>query len=183
VSQTEPIGCDRVDRALAGLPRGALVAGAGDARLVAGDTGAFVLVPAGDAAAGAAERAARLAEATRDALADHLSWVPFVDAVVVVRPDEAAHGPATAVPLDLLVTVLSEGRHVIAAPTLARIAALLAGHQLGTWRATNDAADGRIDPCPPIGVVTTGLLPATGPLLATGPLPSAAPQRGIARGA
>jgi hypothetical protein len=161
VSGTEPIGCDHLDRVLADLGCGAITAVAGDARLVAGDAGTFVLLPGGDAPAAAAERAARLAEATREALADHLSWVPFVDAVVVVRPGEAlagtaTAGPATAVPIDLLIGVLSEGRHLVAVTTLARIAALLADGGLGAWCATTLEEGDRIDLCSPVDATAAG---------------------------
>lgn len=173
MSETEPIGCDRVDRVLARLRAGAVVAVAGEARLVASDAGAFVLLPADAEPTRAGEQAARLAEATRHALADHLSWVPFVDAVVVVRPGEDAGGSVTAVPVDLLATVLVEGPRQIADPTLARIAALVAQGRLCAWRATTAAHGGRIDPCPPADAPPAVPLAARPTALAASPPPSA----------
>jgi hypothetical protein len=173
MSETAPIGCDRVDRVLAGLHAGAVLAVSGDARLVAGGAGAFVLLPAAAEPTRAGERAARLAEATRDALADHLSWVPFVDAVVVVRPGERAGGSVTAVPVDLLAVVLVEGPRQIADPTLARIAALVAQGRLGAWRAATVADDGRIEPCPPVDATPAVPLPAGATSVVASPRSSA----------
>lgn len=172
MSEIEPIGCDRVDRVLAGLTADAVVAVAGEARLVASDAGAFVLLPADAEPTRAGEQVARLAEATRHALAEHLSWVPFVDAVVVVRPGEDAGGSVTAVPVDLLATVLVEGPRQIADPTLARIAVLVAEGRLGAWRAATASDGGRIDPCPPVDPTPAVPVPAGPATLVASPPPS-----------
>src|SRR5215203_1949833 len=116
-----PKSVEHFDGVLADLSPMYTIASQGSARLVAGPTGVFVLVFGGDDIGWATELAARLAPATRATLADHLSWVPFVDAVVVTAQDERrsadddlpAPGPATAVPIDMLGEVLVEGRAVI----------------------------------------------------------------------
>ncbi len=78
-----PKSVEHIDGLLADLSPMYTIASQGSARFVAGPTGVFVLVYGGDDLGRAAELAARLAPTTRATLADHLSWVPFVDAVVV----------------------------------------------------------------------------------------------------
>lgn len=148
---------DGVDAVLADLPPAYAVASSGAARLVVGPPGAFVLVPSGTDPSTAAERAGHLAATTRSALAEHVSWVPFIDAVVVVHDSPVHNGVATPVPLDLLPETLVEGPVVIEPSTVATIRLLLDEGRLTSWRAglgvddANDDAkdDANIDLCEP----------------------------------
>jgi len=154
-----PNPADPIDRLLAELSPLYTTASQGAARFVAGPSGVFVLVSGGDDLGQAAERAARLAAVTRAALADHLSWVPFVDAVVVTaagarnkapsppNDDVAAH--ATAVPLDLLGEVLVEGRRVIDDAAFRTINQLLRDEALSPWRTEPATTADKIDLCEP----------------------------------
>ena len=101
---------------------------------------------------------ARLAPTTRATLADHLSWVPFVDAVVVTPGDgrHSANGHdlnagtgATAVPFDMLIEVLVEGRSVVEFAVLGLIDDLLRANALGPWRVGLAAGADKIDLCEP----------------------------------
>lgn len=142
---------DRVARVLAALPAGRIVAGTGSGWLVMGPSGAFVVLPDPSGTSGAAaagRRAAVLAETTRAALAEHLSWVPFVDAVVATERDGSCGPEATAVPVDLLPEVLVAGPAVIDGPTLARVGELVAGGLLPPWRPVGGEG-AKIDLCAP----------------------------------
>ncbi|CAN5587426.1 hypothetical protein BH20ACT2_BH20ACT2_12230 [soil metagenome] len=124
-----------VDAVLDELPPGYVVAGLSHHRLVAGPTGAFVVAPAGDADDHRADEAAalhHLAAATREALADHLSWVPFVDPLLVLAPgSEAVVAPgAAAMPLDLLRHVLVAHHGVVDDDTLHRLTDLVVCQRL-----------------------------------------------------
>jgi hypothetical protein len=124
----------------------------------------FVLDSGGDDLGQAAERAARLAAVTRTALADHLSWVPFVDAVVVTAAGAHHKSPgptkqeitvhATAVPLDLLGEVLVEGRAVIDDAALDVIGKLVGNDTLAPWRTESAAGSDKIDLCEPTANTT-----------------------------
>jgi hypothetical protein len=100
-----------------------------------------------------ADRAARLAAATRADMAEHLAWVPFVDAVVVTSGISTAASPldpaATVVPLDLLCEVLTEGPAVIERPTLGTLVALLGDGRLSSWVAGVIPSAAKIDLCQP----------------------------------
>jgi hypothetical protein len=155
---------EHIDGLLAELSPMYTIASQGAARFIAGPSGVFVLVIGGDDVDRAAERAGRLAAATRAALADHLSWVPFVDAVVVTAPDDhrlhdVAQGvtgvaPATAVPLDMLAEVLVEGRAVIEFAALGLIDELLHGEALAPWRVGLVTGADKIDLCEPTADTT-----------------------------
>ena len=150
---------ERLDQLLADLAPMYTTATQGAARFVVGPSGVFVLVPSGDDVGEAAHRAARLADATRAALAEHIAWVPFVDAVVVTSADRyrkattpagrMANVPATAVPLDLLGEMLVEGRSVVADTALRSIRSLLQHDELAPWRAGREAGAAKIDLCEP----------------------------------
>lgn len=152
-----PRTVERIDSLLADLAPMYTIGSHGTARLVAGPTGVFVVVSGGDDVGWAAELAARLAPATRSSLADHLSWVPFVDAVVVTAPngrrpaETDPPGPegATAVPIDLLAEVLIEGRAVVELSVLGQIDDLLRTAELSPWRVGIDAGADKIDLCEP----------------------------------
>ena len=157
-----PNTVEHIDGLLAELSPFYTIASQGSARLVAGPTGVFVLVLSGDDVERATELAARLAPATRAALADHLSWVPFVDAVVVIGQDgrRAPHDAAThsstgasdaiAVPVDMLGEVLVEGRAVIELSALGVIEELLRDEALAPWRVATDPVAAKIDLCEPL---------------------------------
>lgn len=134
------------------------IASQGAARFVAGPSGVFVLVWGGDDPDRAGETAARLAAATRTALADHLAWVPFVDAVVVMPAGSQGRegtGPplgvtqATAVPFDLLGEVLVEGRPMVDEAALEVVDRLIRTDGLAPWRPGRSADAAKIDLCEP----------------------------------
>ena len=152
-----PKTVEQVDGLLAELSPMYTIASQGSARFVAGPTGVFVVVFGGEDVRRATELAARLAPTTRATLADHLSWVPFVDAVVVT-PEDGRHSPghdlhagtgATAVPFDMLVEVLVEGRAVIEFAVLGLIDDLLRENALGPWKVGLAAGADKIDLCEP----------------------------------
>lgn len=138
-----------VDTVLAALPASCSIGSSGEARLVVGPTGAFVLVPGGSDPLQSADRADRLAATTRTVLADHVSWVPFIDAIVVTggRPPGAA--AATPIPIDMLADVLVSGPEMIEADVLATVAALLDRSELASWRTGLRIDDAKIDLCAP----------------------------------
>lgn len=139
-----------IDRILASLAEPRAIAAHEEARLVVGPTGAFVVLPGEDNLCGSAQRAHDLARETRDALAEHLSWVPFVDAVVVCdRCRSRDHTAATVVPFDLLPDMLREGTQVIDETLLAEVRELLRNQSLSVWRLARLAGDARIDLCDP----------------------------------
>ncbi|WP_334144722.1 hypothetical protein [Rhabdothermincola sp.] len=140
---------DGIDSVLAGLPPACVVASSGVARLVVGPPGAFVLLPSGADPSTTAERAGHLAATTRAALAEHVSWVPFIDAVVI-HDTPLRNGSATSVPLDLLPETLVEGPVVIDPSTVAMIRHLLDEGQLPNWRTGVCSEDGKIDLCEPV---------------------------------
>ena len=129
-----------LDGVLADLPAGFVVAADGDARLVLGPAGAFVLVPAPPPGADDdVERAARrlhaLATRTRASLGEHLAWVPFLDPLLVADGDEVRCTEVAVAPLDLLATVLTSGPAQIDRPTLAAVDRAVRLRHLDRWRA------------------------------------------------
>jgi hypothetical protein len=143
-----------VDAVVQALPERYLVGGCDDARFVIGPTGAFVLLPGTSpvrALTRDADRLHRLTEVTRDALCDHLTWVPFLDALVVTAGDLVRSAEVTVAPLDLLNVVLTEGPEVIDRPTLVAVREALAAGHLDGWTPIAEliGADARIDLCDP----------------------------------
>jgi hypothetical protein len=142
-----------IDEALASLPGQFAVASLDEARLVAGPAGAFVLTSFPGAeptpeAAGASIN--RMAADIRAALADHLSWVPFVDTLVVtVGKPPSTTGSVAVVPVDLLRDTVVEGRAVVDERALGVIRDLLRRGQLGGWRVGLVPVGERIDLCEP----------------------------------
>jgi len=149
VSLRGAAGIEAVERVLTALAPGRVLAWADPARLVVGPSGAFVVLPHGPDGPDAGARAAALAEATRSTLAEHLAWVPFIDAVVATAGDGHCGPGATAVPLDLLPVVLVEGPPVIDAATLTRIAALVDAGLVPPWRTWTTGGGAKIDLCDP----------------------------------
>jgi hypothetical protein len=138
-----------LDGVLDALPPEWAVGGRGDARLVVGPTGAFVLVPGEDDLAGSAELAHNLAQGTRTALARHLSWVPFIDAAVVTVGNHHAEAASIVVPVDLLAELLVQGPLVIDGPAIAVLRDLLVAGSLEQWQVANAPEAVRIDLCDP----------------------------------
>lgn len=136
-----------VDQVLASLPDEVMVAGDGEARLVVGPVGAFVLLPTparGPAVGDAARRLHDLARRTRSQLGQHVAWVPFLDALLVSASRLMRRADVTVAPVDLLAVVLTEGPTMIDASTLAALRRAVADERLGRWR--TPAADD--DPVP-----------------------------------
>ncbi len=110
VGESRPTS-DLLDEVLAALPATVVVAHCDAYRLVVSHAGVFVLDPGSGATGPTAERAAVAAQATRELLADHLTWVPFVDWFMVSAADSvpAEHD---VVPLDLVPATVLEGHSV-----------------------------------------------------------------------
>jgi len=155
-----PNPAEHLDELLSELAPIYTIASQGAARFVAGPSGVFVLVSGRDDPSRAAETAARLAAATRANLAEHLSWVPFVDAVVVTAGDSnrrtgsaeaSLESPlATAVPFDMLGEVLVEGRTMVDEAALVVVNRLIRTDRLSPWRAGFSTGADKIDLCEPI---------------------------------
>lgn len=153
-----PNPAQRIDGLLTELAPTHTIGSQGRARFVAGPSGLFVVVDGTREPLIAADLAAQLAAATRTELAEHLSWVPFIDAVVVIHddghrrqppPEQPLGGPALAVPLDLLGEVLVEGRPMVDESALRIVADLLHTEGLGSWQAGLDGRPAKIDLCEP----------------------------------
>jgi hypothetical protein len=140
-----------IDEVLRCLPAQHIVATHGDARFVAGPAGAFVLLaiparrPGLDAVAGDLHS---LALRTRDALCDHLTIVPFLEALLVGAAQQARAVEISVAPVDLLGVVLTEGPQVIDDHTLAAIRLAVQQGHLDGWTPV-DVGDARIDLCDP----------------------------------
>ncbi len=148
-----------VDGVLDALPDDFAVAHDQDLRLVIGPPGAFVLsVSPSDTVPDLESLAARVSQhtaSTRSFLADHLTWVPFIDAVVVGDVTQASGTPVTVVPLDLLRETITEGRPVISASTLSQVRHLLRRGALGNWRVGLASRGDKIDLCDPAPTTST----------------------------
>lgn len=113
-----------VSATLANLPTEHLVFMLDAAWMVVGPTGVFVLVVEESTAEPAAHAVAQ-AEALRERLADQISWVPFIDAMVVIADREAARveaGPCPSVPLRRLLTTIVDAPRRVDDETLAGLA-------------------------------------------------------------
>lgn len=151
----------RLDEVLASLPQLYVVAARDDARFVAGPSGAFVLLPHvevarnGSGINAAATRLDLLVQSTRTALCDHLSWIPFLDSLLVSESDVKGPAPVTIVALDLLHDVLTEGPAVIDDTTLVGIRDAVRAERLDHWSVGSGAGAARIDLCDPAQPTTT----------------------------
>lgn len=141
----------RMDRVLSTLPPIFVVASSGSARFIVGPSGAFVLLPptTRDGISAAAARLDLLVQSTRSALCDHLSWVPFLDSLLVSEADVKERAPVTIVALDLLHDVLTEGPTMIDLTTLSCIRDAVRAERLDHWTVGNAASAARIDLCDP----------------------------------
>ena len=97
----------------------------GSARFVLGPTGAQV-VALDDGSDGAPRAVALLASVTRSALAEHITWVPYVDALLVTERDKPCP-PATRVPPTLLLNTLLEGPAILQPHDRERLVACVEG--------------------------------------------------------
>jgi hypothetical protein len=146
-----------IDEALASLPSDYAVASYGDSRLVIGPSGAFVLVAAQTAEdrTSAATTLEQLAARTRSALADHLSWVPFIDTLVVAPAHQVKRTVNGVVPVNMLLETICEGRPQVDERALGVVRDLLRRGQLGSWRVGLVPSSDRIDLCDPAPQTTT----------------------------
>lgn len=118
-----------VDDVLRELDRTFVVGTYGSDRLIGGPAGLFVTTAVEDRLApDAARHAADLAAETRNQLAVHLAWVPFVTPLAVSRQGDqiVPDASATVVPLDLLTITLSMGPESIDVSSLRALRGLLA---------------------------------------------------------
>jgi hypothetical protein len=107
-----------------GLPDGFNTIDAGDAVVVVGPPGAFVVAcAAGEDPGPLADGLHQLALVLRTVLAQDIGLVPFIDPLVVV-PDGAPAGmiAATRVPADLLLPTITEGPGLLASTVVSRMA-------------------------------------------------------------
>lgn len=122
VFQTKDVTATHLDAALASLPPTFAIGELGQARLIIGPTGCTVLLA--ESSEPVPETASNdLAQSTRMNLADHLSWVPFVDALVVTHQNDV--GSIVSVELDLLIPLLVDGPTMLDQDTITRLVALL----------------------------------------------------------
>ena len=130
-----------LDDALSQLPAHFVIGQLDDARLVVGPTGCTVLLA--QASGPAPEHtSSELAQQTRLSLADHLSWVPFVDALVVTA--EGNIGSIVSVELDLLVDLLTDGPTILDDATAQRLAELVGQRRLKpAWQLHHQSVDHR----------------------------------------
>jgi len=119
---------DALDAVLGALPEPVVIGHDGYRRLVASPGGIFVLDTSDGEVSAVADRAAVAARITREQLAEHLSWVPFVDWFVIAPAGTpAAH---SVLPVDLVETTVLEG-HVVDDDVLAQVTKLVMGESLG----------------------------------------------------
>ena len=100
----DPVDLDQV---LATLPAGFTVRPVGAARFVLGPTGAHV-VALDNGAPHAPDTLAHIANLVRDALAQQVTWVPFVHAMLITERTDPCP-PATRVPPVLMPGALVDG--------------------------------------------------------------------------
>jgi hypothetical protein len=129
------------------LPEDYLVVPLRSAYFVVGSPGTYVV---GDDPSHDDGEIGRLAGQLRAALAQHLTWVPFVHALLI-SDDLRAIPQATVVPRDLLLGVLTEGRRSLDEDTMRRIGELVGRGIIA--RVAPPVEDGdaaaRMPPCDP----------------------------------
>lgn len=147
---SDPVTIAAVDELLVRLPALHVVGHRGNHRLVLGPPGAFVLGIADAVDPGGPPAVLRrVAQDTREHLARHLAWVPFVEALAVVTPGDAPTNGAGTVPLDLLLDVLVAGRDVVSATAISTVQIALRARRLGDWHVGLPPA-AMIDLCEPV---------------------------------
>ena len=117
-------GPDDLDQVLATLPDDFTVRTVGAARFVLGPTGAHV-VAVDDGSEDAPATLAHIASLVRDALADRVTWVPFVHAMLVTERTDPC-SPATRVPPVLMPGALVDGPTTLDDPARRRLVDALA---------------------------------------------------------
>lgn len=122
MSSPQATSARALDAALSQLARGVTLAHSGKNRLMVGPGGVFVLRPleTDENAAEAIAEVEKLASATRERIAGHLAWVPFVDWFVVGD----SRADCTVLPPDLLPATALE-RDAIELDTVAEIGQLI----------------------------------------------------------
>jgi len=109
---------DALKSVLADLPAGFRAAPVGVSWFLAGPTGTFLVAAEEDL--DDPVQVGRLATQVRTVLAQHLTWVPFVHALLVSDKNVTVH-KATVVPTDMVRVALTDGRVTIEAATLEKI--------------------------------------------------------------
>ena len=130
------------------LPEDYLVVPLRSAWFVVGTPGTYVV---SDGASHDDGEIGRLAGQLRATLAQHLTWVPFVHALLISE-DLRAIPQATVVPRDLLLGVLTEDRRSLDEDTMRRIGELVGRGiiaQVSPPVEEADAAAARMPPCDP----------------------------------
>lgn len=150
----DPLGTG-IDEVLDGLPPEYVIGGRGDARLVVGPSGAFILMAAHDDTEQMASLLHQLTAATRNALCDHLTLVPFLDSIAVTSGEPPRTTSVPVAPLDLLSDMLTQGPAVIDATTLCSIRETVRTGKLDGWNVGTGAAGDKIDLCDPTPQTTT----------------------------
>jgi hypothetical protein len=108
------VPADQIDAVLSVLPNTYSTIGLGEARLVVGPTGVFVVSPTGDNVQQTADDLVQRAVGLRTELAQRMSLVPFIDALVIVGDGGERPFAATGVPLDLLAATITQGPDLLA---------------------------------------------------------------------
>ena len=130
VSQTSIRSIEALDHALEALGADHELGAAGSLRLVIGPGGVFVVgLAAGNPEVG--HEVAVASRSTRDTLADHLSYPPFVDAVVIDDDNVVSHDEANIVPSDLLEAAF--GGHCLGEDVVALLTKQLQRGALEPW--------------------------------------------------
>ena len=120
----EPV-VDHLDDLLGDLPGPFRVVRAGDARVVIGPTGAFVLVEGGGNVPAAGALVANVAENCRAVFAVRLIWAPFVDAFVVAERSVDHPASASVVPSRMVCETLTHGPRLLEDDQVERMADIL----------------------------------------------------------
>jgi len=139
---------DELDRVLGTLPAPFMVHAVGSARFVVGATGAYlVLLHDG---VEEARSVVRVAATIRSALAELMSWVPYVHPMLVT-PHPVTAPQATVVSPERLFEVLTTGRPTLEDEILDRLAELLDGDFLAGFHSLAPGVpDAKMGQCPPL---------------------------------
>jgi len=132
VSSPRATSAHALDEILSRLPKTVGVGHRGRDRLLISTGGVFVLRPIeqSDSITEAREDAQELAEVTRDRLADHVTWVPFVDRFLVADDPNAGLG---VLPTGFIASTTLEG-HAVEPQTAIDLCRLLElGHLAPLW--------------------------------------------------
>ena len=113
------------DAVLDDLPAAFGAVALGEDRLVVGPTGAFLVGEADTDVRDVAERLGRRADRCRAALAAHLPWTPFVDALVVAERSGDTSPLASVVPVRMLHDTLVAGPRLLTDEAVERLRAVL----------------------------------------------------------